>query len=209
MQKNYFIIYSAILVSIFGFVGLLSATDFTIIADSQAATKISSDTAVDSESTDSDYEAQDEADDGEFVETVIMTTNLKADAKIAKQKQVPILLLFTQQSCGFCEIVRSDFLRPMLLNQEYDSRVLIRQIEYDGDDVVGFDGKKISMDAFMEPYNVGFTPTVLFLDSSGAELTEQLVGITTVHYYGGFLDDNIALALKKIRMLDKSKVAVN
>ncbi|VAW94733.1 hypothetical protein MNBD_GAMMA22-1624 [hydrothermal vent metagenome] len=202
MQKNYTIIYTALLEFI-GFVAFFSIIAFSFIPDSQAAAEIYS-----------DYENQSETqagsdDDVGFKETVIMTSNLQADAKIAKQKQVPILLLFTQQSCGFCEVVRSDFLRPMLLNREYDNRVLIRQIEYDGDDVVGFDGKKISMDNFMLPYNVGFTPTVLFLDSSGAELTEQLVGITTVYYYGGFIDDNIALALKKIRAANDAKIAVN
>jgi len=156
---------------------------------------------------DSDYESDNEQETTEFVETVKMTTNLLADAKIAQQKQIPILLLFTQQSCGFCEIVRSDFLRPMLLNRDYDNRVLIRQIEYDGDDVVNFDGKKVTMDSFMEPYNIGFTPTVIFLDSSGEELTEQVIGITTVHFYGGFIDDNIDLALEKLRS-DKNTVAV-
>ncbi len=157
-------------------------------------------------SSDNEYDDDDEQNEADFVETVIMTTNLLADAKIAEQKKIPILLLFTQQSCGYCEIVRSDFLRPMLLNRDYDNRVLIRQIEYDGDDVIGFDGNKITMDSFMESYNIGFTPTVIFLDSSGKELTEQIIGITTVHYYGGFIDDNIALALKKIR-LDNNKLA--
>lgn len=148
-------------------------------------------------------------DSDDIVETVLFTTNLQADATIASQKRIPILLLFTQQSCSFCEIVRSDFLRPMLLNREdYDNRVLIRQIEFDGEDVINFDGTKISMDSFMAPYNIGFTPTVIFLDSTGKELTEQIIGITTVHFYGGFLDDNIDLALKKIRSA-KNEVVVN
>lgn len=152
----------------------------------------------------SDYESVEQSnvehDNKDFVETVQMTTNLLADAKTAEQKQVPILILFSQESCGFCEIVRSDFLRPMLLNRDYDNKVLIRQMEFDGDDVIGFDGQKVDMDTFMEPYNVGFTPTVIFLDSKGNELTEQIIGITTVHFYGGFLDDNIDLSLKKLRI---------
>ncbi len=147
----------------------------------------------------SEYETEADQDSDEFVETVKLTTDLQADAKLAQQKAIPILLLFTQQSCGFCELVRSDFLRPMLLNRDYDSKVLIRQIEFDGDDVVGFDGKKITMDNFTNHYNVGFTPTVIFLDSNGKELTEQIIGITTVHYYGGFIDDNIDLSLQKLR----------
>ncbi|MFV2060819.1 MAG: thioredoxin family protein [Gammaproteobacteria bacterium] len=169
-------------------------TAVAFIAFSITAIASSSNTTVNSE-----YETEADLDDSEFIETVKMTTNLLADAKLAQAKQIPILLLFTQQSCGFCEIVRSDFLRPMLLNEEYDSRVLIRQIEIDGDDVVGFDGKTVSMDSFTDHYNVGFTPTVIFLDSNGKELTEQLIGLTTVHYYGGFLDDNIDLAIEKIR----------
>ncbi|MFV1983394.1 MAG: thioredoxin family protein [Thiohalomonadales bacterium] len=182
-------------IAIIGLVGLITISVSFIVPVSVAS------------STNSEYETDEQQESDNFVETVKMTTNLFADAKIAREKQVPILLLFTQQSCGFCEIVRSDFLRPMLLNREYDSRVLIRQIEFDGDDVINFDGNKVSMDSFMEPYNVGFTPTVIFLDNTGVELTEQIIGITTVHYYGGFLDDNIDMALKKIRS-NKNVVAV-
>ncbi len=184
-------------IAIVGLVGLITISVFFIVPTSNAS------------SANSEYEADDEQEAVNFVETVKMTTNLLADAKIAQEKHVPILLLFTQQSCGFCEIVRSDFLRPMLLNREYDSRVLIRQIEFDGDDVINFDGNKVTMDSFMEQYNVGFTPTVVFLDTTGKELTEQIIGITTVHYYGGFIDDNIELALKKIRLQkDKTNVAI-
>jgi thioredoxin-related protein len=175
-------------ISVISFVGFI-AISMHSIASSPAS------------SVDSEYETDNdnEQDNTEFVETVQMTRNLLSDAKLASEKRIPILLLFTQENCGFCEIVRSDFLRPMLLNNEYDSRVLIRQIEFDGDDVIGFDGKTTSMDNITERYNVGFTPTVIFLDSKGKELADKIIGITTVHYYGGFLDDNIDLSLQKIR----------
>jgi len=189
-----------LLISVFSVIPSAKVFSVTTSLDLDSESEYENDYENDSESGENSIAGQ---DDNDFVETVQMTTDLLADATLAQQKQVPILILFSQESCGFCEIVRSDFLRPMLLNRDYDSRVLIRQMEYDGDDVIGFDGEKVDMDTFMEPYNVGFTPTVIFLDSKGKELTEQLIGITTVHFYGGFLDDNIDMALKKIRSASK------
>ena len=39
------------------------------------------------------------------------------------------------------------------------------------------------------------TPTLLFVDGSGQELTERMVGVTTLDFYGGYLD----LALDRAR----------
>jgi hypothetical protein len=38
---------------------------------------------------------------------------------------------------------------------------------------------------------VSLTPTLLFLDADGNEISERLVGIWSEDFYGGFIDNRI------------------
>lgn len=40
---------------------------------------------------------------------------------------------------------------------------------------------------------------MLFLDPQGRELTDRMVGINTLEFYGGYLDQNIDTALSRVR----------
>ena len=43
------------------------------------------------------------------------------------------------------------------------------------------------------------TPTILFVDHTGRQLAERMVGINTIEMYGGYLDQCIDTALMHIR----------
>jgi hypothetical protein len=62
-----------------------------------------------------------------------------------------------------------------------------------------FDGKLITVDEFTDRYNISVTPTVVFLDGSGAQLAPKRVGLSTPDFYGGYLDQSIDLALDVLR----------
>jgi len=129
-------------------------------------------------------------------------TDLNADGLRARQKGVPILILFSMEGCAYCDIVREEFLKPMLRNRDYDSKVLIREIHSDSfASLRDFNGDRIDVDALAHRYNAGFSPTVVFLDYQGQPLAKSLVGITTRDYYGGFLDDAIDHSLQQIHKL--------
>jgi len=45
---------------------------------------------------------------------------------------------------------------------------------------------------------VSLTPTLLFLNADGEEMSEKLVGIWSEDYYGGFIDNRIDEARNKL-----------
>ena len=47
------------------------------------------------------------------------------------------------------------------------------------------------------------TPTLLFVDSQGRELAERMVGVTTLEFYGGYLDQAIDASSDKLRELGR------
>jgi hypothetical protein len=57
-----------------------------------------------------------------------------------------------------------------------------------------FDGQSVAPDALASRYRTRLTPTVLFLDDRGRELTERIIGINTVDFYGYYLDAAIDAA---------------
>lgn len=126
--------------------------------------------------------------------------DFESAAETMRDRQLPMLLLFSASYCGYCQIIKSDFLKPMLISGDYRDKVLIRYIETDQDGRLrDFNGESVDIDTFSARYNVSFTPTVVFLDANGHQLTEKMVGLTTPDYYGAYLDDAIEAARKRLQ----------
>ncbi len=118
----------------------------------------------------------------------------------SEQRRLPILLMFSAEYCSYCVRVEEEFLKPMLRSGDYEDKVLIRKIKIDRfDKIRDFDGKSIAIEAFSSRYNVYVTPTIVFLDSSGAQLAPKRVGLSTPDFYGGYLDQSIETALDILR----------
>ena len=54
-----------------------------------------------------------------------------------------------------------------------------------------FNGARVAVDDFVNRYGIEYTPTLVFLDADGADLGHRIVGIQTVDYFGGLVDDAI------------------
>lgn len=113
----------------------------------------------------------------------------------ARSGHMPILLVVSQEDCPYCELLKREILEPMLVSGEYDGRVIIRELLIDSElPVRDFDGRAIAPDELARRYGVRLTPTVLFLDDRGRELTKPMIGINTVEFYGYYLDAAIDTA---------------
>jgi thioredoxin-related protein len=124
---------------------------------------------------------------------VTVTSDLHADAKLAAARQLPIMLVFTASDCSYCDVLEHEILRPMLISGDYDDKVIIRKIVIDEQPSIrDFRGRSIAADKLAQRYGVYVTPTMLFLDSHGRELSERIVGINTVEMFGGRVDAAIA-----------------
>lgn len=116
------------------------------------------------------------------------TRDLQADARLAREQGVPLLLMFSAPYCEYCQRMEEDFLQPMLISGDYDGRVLIRKLSLSpGARIEDFDGRRIDAEEIASRYRVWVTPTVVFLDGDGKELTERLVGLSTPDFFGGYL----------------------
>jgi len=127
-------------------------------------------------------------------------TDLSKDAKLAREKQIPILILFSTRGCAYCTRVREEILIPTTLNADYDNKVIMVEVDSTNPaKLIDFEGKATTQAAFVAKSRVGLTPTVKFFDPQGREVADPIVGLVTVDYYGGFLDQAIDTSIAKIR----------
>lgn len=126
--------------------------------------------------------------------------DLSREAALSKEKKLPILLMFAAEYCHYCQQVEEDFLKPMLLSGDYDDKVIIRRLHIDQlGDLRDFDGNVVAIPEFTARYGISVTPTLLFLDHQGRQLTDRIVGIGTPDFFGGYLDAAIDASLDQLR----------
>ena len=130
---------------------------------------------------------------------IIDTVDFRIDSRLAVKKQTPILILFSMEGCTYCQYVEEEHLKPMLRNADYGKKVIIRRVMTDDyDSLIDFDGKSVSGLDFSSRYGAYLTPTVVFLDHNGQQLS-RIFGVRNTEYYGGDLDDSLDLSLQIIR----------
>lgn len=137
---------------------------------------------------------------------VPLATDLQTEGRQAEQACVPLLLKFSAEECGYCDLLEEEILNPTLLNRDYDRRVLMRKLLIDRFKTLrDFDGSPVRAAELADRYKVYVTPTLLFVDSQGRELTERMVGVTTLEFYGGYLDQALEASRSKLHELQDCK----
>lgn len=128
------------------------------------------------------------------------TVDLYSLGEQANQKDVPILVMFSQTGCAYCSILEEQYLRPMLKSGDYKDKVIIRKIKIDSFDMLrNFDGSKIDASDFAGKYRAYVTPTMVFLDNKGNELTKRLMGVGTEGFFANEIDQAIDISLNRLR----------
>ena len=129
-----------------------------------------------------------------------VAVDFQADGKIAHERQVPILVMFGSATCGFCHRALRDYLIPMHLNPAYQGKVMMRYVEIDSVlGLRGFAGASTTHKEFAKVNNILVTPTVKLFNSTGAEVSEPLLGLLTADFYGAYLDRAIDEGLARLR----------
>ena len=124
--------------------------------------------------------------------SMVPIEDLRDEARRAKADNLVLVIEFSSEYCGYCRQLEELFLLPMQRNAEYREKVLIRYVSLDAfETLVDFDGQSMSTGEFAMRYDVSLTPTLIFLDSDGNEISDKLVGIWSEDFYGGFIDERI------------------
>ncbi len=135
-------------------------------------------------------------------EGVPYARDLQKDALLAKEKDGVVLVIFARSHCSYCETVLNQFLIPMSRNAEYQGKLVMRKVDAGGFmDLKDFHGRNISQREFADRYGVSLTPTVMLFNGKGEALAKPLVGLTTVDYYGYYLDQAIDQGVNIVRGL--------
>ena len=104
-------------------------------------------------------------------------------AETARARNVPILVQFCSFWCRHCDVMEQQVLKPMMLNNRYRERILLKKLEVDGDLMItDFDGSQYSSEEISKLYNVDFYPTLVFFDANGREISQRIVGMASVDF---------------------------
>ena len=128
--------------------------------------------------------------------------NLQQTGREILQGCRPLLLEFVSEYCEYCTLLEEEVLKPIRRNRDYDQRVVMRKVILgSAASINGLDGKPTNADELATHYKIYVTPTLVFVDERGMELAERMVGVTTLDFYGGYLDQ--ALDTAKHRLKEK------
>lgn len=142
-----------------------------------------------------DYYDEDELP---FVE-IKSVNDFAALAKQARENNQVIMLEMSASYCGYCENLEENVIKPMLRSGDYDDNVLIRKLEIDRHYPMNdLGGGRISGAEIAKRYGVFVTPTLIFIDAEGKEISDRILGINTIDLYGGYVDEAINEAYLKL-----------
>jgi thioredoxin-related protein len=137
-------------------------------------------------------------DDFPYVE-IKYATDFSQLAEQARTENKIIMVEVSASYCEYCELLEEEFIKPMLRSGDYTD-VLIRKIDMDsGNEIKDFSGETTSPDEFTRRLRIKFTPTLLFFDGHGNEISPRILGINSLDLYGGYLDDALETGLQKIK----------
>lgn len=126
--------------------------------------------------------------------------NLAAIGQLSRQQKTPVVVFISRDACPYCRTLRNKILQPLFTANKFEQRAILVEVSLDRvEAMTGFENSPITAKAFAEHYRAEITPTLLFLDSQGREVSKRLVGISNLEFYGHYLQTSIDKALAAIR----------
>lgn len=141
-------------------------------------------------------------------DVVPVTHDLAREAAVARRDNVPVVLVFAQEHCDYCERLDRDVLNPSYATGAFAGRVHIRRVMIDSfQSVRDFDGTMLDQDALRARFKAYVTPTVMLFDPNGKELAPRITGIENAEFYNAYLDIAIDNARERLnaRQTDASR----
>ena len=130
--------------------------------------------------------------------TIKQITDLRIESALSAGKKV-ILVMVSSSDCEYCQFVRQSYLEPLQKEGKYADQLLIRELlREDYNFIYDFNGEMTGGDTLALRYNIDLTPTILFIDYQGRELSNRIIGITLLDYLDMYIDQAIKQAIKKL-----------
>ena len=117
------------------------------------------------------------------------------------RRTIPVVLFFSSEHCEYCDLVRDEFLKHLETDPAFVNRLLLREVRMNSvRPLLDFGRQSITHAAFTEQRAIAFVPTIQFTDGVGDILVEDIVGVTTLEFYGAYLEQAIEQSLNILRL---------
>lgn len=127
---------------------------------------------------------------------MLLPGRMKDVAQQSIERGVPIVVFISREACPYCRTLRNSILEPMIAANRFDRRAMLVEVNLDHTGAItDFDGGRTTAREFGEAYQAQITPTLLFLDSDGFEISKRRVGIPNLEFYTHYLNESITEAL--------------
>ena len=131
-----------------------------------------------------------------------VAVDLQHEAAQAARSGKPLIVIYSRKDCKYCETVKRDYLKPLAADPKYHNKVVIRQINQDGDEqaLTDFRGNASTHARVALAEKVKLVPVVAFYGTDGRQLAAPIVGARLPDFYQSYLEDAVeqsARALKK------------
>ena len=115
-------------------------------------------------------------------------------------RKIPVVLFFSSKHCEYCDLVRDEFLKHLLTDPAFTHKLLLREVRMNSTHrLLDFNRRLITHTAFTEQRTIELVPTIQFTDGLGDMLVEDIVGVTTLGFYGAYLEKAIEQSLSTLR----------
>jgi len=152
-----------------------------------------------------EYDYDEEEDDLSLPYVEIKQINdLQALGQLAMKEKKVIFIEMSASYCGYCRTLEEHIIKPMIRSGDYEDYVLIRKMDLDSHyPMKDFDGSKTSPAQFSYKMNASLTPTLLFLDGTGKEVSDRILGVNTLELYGSYVDKALLEGHRKIKSMNQ------
>ena len=130
-----------------------------------------------------------------------MANDLHGLGRESGLRKIPVVLFFSSVHCEYCDMVRDELLNHLSTDPAFMNKLLLREVRMDSiRPLLDFSRQSISHAAFTEQRAIELVPTIQFTDGVGDILVEDIVGVTTLGFYGAYLEQAIEQSLNILRL---------
>jgi len=140
-----------------------------------------------------------ESKEGREGREIVYVSNLAKESAAAVDAGKIFLLYVSRPDCPHCELLKRDVLHPLLKGNRFGEDLILRELSLADRAIVGFDNKMQTANKLLVKYEIVGTPTLLFLDQNGGQLTDKLSGYFSKDFYWSYFESGIKKAVFELR----------
>jgi thioredoxin-related protein len=130
----------------------------------------------------------------------LTTADWEDVSQTAHQRHSPILVVFSAETCGYCERLKREIIDPLEKQQAGEAPLLIREFDINaGGKLKDFNGEPIRSRQFKRRYHIFATPTLLIVDPDGNPLSDPIVGYNSAEEYQELLHASLVSSFEALK----------